>query len=140
MVANQLCLDINGQNYAPGADMIGWECTGQWNQLFEITPDGMLLAHLPPTLRRIRDVKEGDYEKLCMQGQVASDKSESSVRLQDCVEYHHNATINKINLAANPPLPGSKPNLYFDSILRTGRLMDFYMPKAADNHGTHPEL
>lgn len=130
MVANQLCLDINGQNYNPGADMIGWECSGQWNQLFEITPDGMMLAHLPPTLRRIRDVKAGSFEKLCMQGEIADGAGgESAVKLQECIEYQYNASMNMINVKANPVLPGSKSNLQFDSILRTGRMMTYYLPK-----------
>jgi hypothetical protein len=141
MIANQLCLDINGQNYQPGADLIGWECTGQWNQLFEITPDGMLLAHLPPTLRRIRDVKAGAFEKLCVQGDVADGVGISPLRLQECIEWHHNESINKINLAANPVRPNSKPNLYFDAILRTGRLMTYYLPKAPEKtKDKHSEL
>ena len=39
-VASGYCIDINGQSYSPGAGLILWECTGQWNQVFEITPTG----------------------------------------------------------------------------------------------------
>lgn len=34
-----LCVDLSGESMYPGSSLIGWECSGQWNQLFSFMPD-----------------------------------------------------------------------------------------------------
>ena len=34
-----LCVDLSGESMYPGSTLIGWECSGQWNQLFSFMPD-----------------------------------------------------------------------------------------------------
>ncbi len=53
------CLDINGENTRPGANIITWESTGNWNQLFHYSPDCTMVATQPDFIAQARNLKEG---------------------------------------------------------------------------------
>ena len=49
-----LCVDLNGESAYPGSPLIGWECSGQWNQLFRFLPDGTISVVQPEVIGRVR--------------------------------------------------------------------------------------
>jgi hypothetical protein len=51
-----VCADIAGQNPKAGGDVIGFECLGQWNQLFRFRSDCTISAIQPDIIGRVRSM------------------------------------------------------------------------------------
>lgn len=92
-----LCLDISGESPQAGNSLIGWECTGHWNQLFRFGSNCSLSAVQPDLIGRVRgfdDVNiticlESTYTNTvatstCASNSVVLDISENP---EDAMEY-----------------------------------------------------
>jgi hypothetical protein len=65
--ADDKCLDISGESAVEKAALIGYDCTGRWNQLFRLTADCRIAATQPAVISRVRgDASEGAIE-LCVE-------------------------------------------------------------------------
>lgn len=53
-----VCLDISGENPHSGSTIIGWECTGNWNQLFHFGEDCTLSAVHPKVIAEARGLPQ----------------------------------------------------------------------------------
>jgi hypothetical protein len=60
------CLDISGENASGGSPMIGWDCSGQWNQLFRLMSDCTISAVQPEFIGKVRGA-EGRNITLCVE-------------------------------------------------------------------------
>jgi hypothetical protein len=67
-----VCLDIYGQSPQPGAHLIGYECLGQWNQLFRIMSDCTISAMLPEPIGRVRGFDKNIT--LCLESKLITGK------------------------------------------------------------------
>jgi hypothetical protein len=56
--SRNLCVDINGESPYMGTNLIGWECSGQWNQLFRLHADCGISAVQPDLIGRVRGFEE----------------------------------------------------------------------------------
>lgn len=50
----ELCLDIAGENPSYGTPLLGYDCTGRWNQLFHLGPNCTIMAEQPAVVGRVR--------------------------------------------------------------------------------------
>jgi hypothetical protein len=65
--ADDKCLDISGESAVEQAALIGYDCTGRWNQLFRLTADCRIAATQPAVISRVRGhASEGPIE-LCVE-------------------------------------------------------------------------
>jgi hypothetical protein len=62
---SDLCVDIAGENAAVGIPLIGYECTGRWNQLFRLGVDLTVVSTQPKVIGRVRGNEDGDVH-LCL--------------------------------------------------------------------------
>ena len=46
-----MCLDVSGEMARPGNVLIAYDCTGNWNQLFVLRPDGTIGVTQPHLIR-----------------------------------------------------------------------------------------
>jgi hypothetical protein len=49
-----ICLDVAGESTNTGNVLISYDCTGNWNQLFNLQPDGTLAVTQPDLISRLR--------------------------------------------------------------------------------------
>ena len=61
------CMDISGENVASGTGLIGYTCTGRWNQLFRFTNYSTIQALQPSFISRARGVNDGQDVWLCLE-------------------------------------------------------------------------
>jgi hypothetical protein len=54
----KLCLDISGESATYGNSLIGWECSGHWNQLFRFAHDCTISAVQPDIIGRVRGYED----------------------------------------------------------------------------------
>lgn len=47
-------MDIAGENPAYNTPLLGYDCTGRWNQLFKLTENCTILAQQPGVIGRVR--------------------------------------------------------------------------------------
>jgi hypothetical protein len=47
-------VDLSGESAYPGSPLIGWDCSGQWNQLFRLLPDCTVSIVQPEVIGRVR--------------------------------------------------------------------------------------
>ena len=64
--SRNLCVDINGESPYAGTNLIGWECSGQWNQLFRIMSNCTVSAVQPDLIGRVRGFEERNIS-MCFQ-------------------------------------------------------------------------
>lgn len=50
----ELCFDMAGENPAYGTPVLGYECTGRWNQLFKLTANCAIIVEQPGFIGRVR--------------------------------------------------------------------------------------
>lgn len=50
----ELCIDIAGENPAFNTPLLGYDCTGRWNQLFKLTENCTIMAQQPGVIGRVR--------------------------------------------------------------------------------------
>ena len=62
---NQACVDVMGENINAGSKVIGFECTGYWNQLFRLTPDCSISVTQPDMVSHIRGSTERFNMTMC---------------------------------------------------------------------------
>ena len=62
----ELCLDVSGQSARSGTPLIGWECTGEWNQLFKLHSNCTISTEQPEMYTKIRD-DENKNITLCLE-------------------------------------------------------------------------
>lgn len=75
----ELCLDIAGENPAYGTPLLGYDCTGRWNQLFNLGANCTISAEQPAVVGRVRG-----------NGGSSGDSGES-VTL--CLDAHHKTGV-----------------------------------------------
>lgn len=75
----ELCLDIAGENPSYGTPLLGYDCTGRWNQLFHLGANCTITAEQPAVVGRVRGNGGG------------SGDSGESVTL--CLDVHHNSGV-----------------------------------------------
>lgn len=61
-----LCLDISGESPTFGNNLIAWECTGHWNQLFRLGSDCSISAVQPDLIGRVRGFNDVNIT-LCLE-------------------------------------------------------------------------
>lgn len=104
--------------------------------MFKLTYNGLLLASMPKSLRRIRSVSEGSMEALCAQNVLRN--GQRQVVLADCAalgkENLHNAQMRREMMANGTYVEGSYPPvdfgyIHYNSILKGGGYETLYMNK-----------
>eukprot|EP01038_Epipyxis_sp_PR26KG_P012610 gene12610-16907_t len=67
-----LCVDISGENPSFGVPLIGYECTGRWNQLFRLGANCSVFATQPEMIGRVRNTDFNNNDNndvhLCLEG------------------------------------------------------------------------
>lgn len=82
------CLDISGENPNYGGSLIGWECSGQWNQLFRLLPNCTLSAVQPKVVGRVRGLEDRGDIVMCMRATIDVKTGEVGLVTAVCDESH----------------------------------------------------
>lgn len=87
----ELCVDIAGENPAYRTPVLGYDCTGRWNQMFRLTENCTIMAEQPSVISRVR--------------------SKSDKAIVSCLDARHDSgvilTAECENLRSDLPLAGS---------------------------------
>lgn len=76
--SKELCLDIAGESPAPQTPLLGFDCTGRWNQQFSLGENCTIIAEQPAVVGRIRGTGEGSI-KTCLDSRHGSNILMSAV-------------------------------------------------------------
>ncbi len=102
------CADISGEVAHFQVPLIGYECTGRWNQLFYFTSTNRILAVQPEFISKVRGQQLNKRLEVCLEAQLdtnsvvtapcqqitAADEEESTgLTEEDIVATNHNKQI-----------------------------------------------
>lgn len=62
-----ICMDISGESARYGTGVIGYECTGKWNQLFYLGDNCTISAVQPAIIGRVRGYEENQVVTVCLE-------------------------------------------------------------------------
>ena len=88
---DDVCVDIDGENIQPGSHMIGWACSGQWNQLFRLSSNCSISAVQPEIVSRIRGFDDRNITR-CLQSNLDPYTSVFLVETAECTNIGSNST------------------------------------------------
>lgn len=118
--AKSTCLDISGENPHFGGALIGWECAGQWNQLFRLLPDCSVSAVQPRIVGRVRGLEDRGDMLLCLESKEDSVSKDVFVLTAPC--YNASSTESRRPLGQ-----------IFEVVTRKGTAFRKYSPVEAKN-------
>jgi hypothetical protein len=109
----ELCLDIAGESSAHGAPLLGYECTGRWNQMFKLGDNCTIIAEQPAVVSRVRG--QGDQAlRSCLEVSERQEGKENDqyagvLRTAKCVHLEKPVPVapSSLSAAANTTGVGS---------------------------------
>jgi len=113
------CLDISGEDLGTGARLIGWDCTGNWNQLFHFAEDCTLSAVQPKVIAEARSLPHNITR--CIES-TAGDAVQTSA----CPEITAEGIAAKELLGEVATMPNPSPQQKWQVLPRDGTLWKRY--------------
>lgn len=93
------CADISGENPYPGGHLIGWDCTGAWNQLFRFKSDCSISSVQPDIISRVRGFGLVNVT-LCLEPQIDPMTGTLAMTTAECKTEKVGKTLKAINTQA----------------------------------------
>jgi len=113
------CLDISGEDPGTGVRLIGWECTGNWNQLFHFAEDCTLSAVQPKVIAEARSLPQNITR--CLES-----NSHGALHTSICPEITADAIAVKELLGEVATMPDPLPQQKWQVLPRDGTLWKQY--------------